>query len=212
MKLARQKPRYGYRRLHAPLERRGHVVNVKRVYTITVMPEKRIETSWRLFYQWNAPSNSSPIGDHASSEQEGQAVHLNGTLAFEELKGPYAGPNGYYLRQVSASRIDTRAFPGRQQIGGIGPGTVMQRKKWFYFANLYHEAGVRDMSEGNKIVLRAMRVFRELIIHHSGPTHFRSRRDRDSLRPVDNFVLNNVWFLFVAPSGAWHVFGVWLDR
>ena len=35
----------------------------------------------------------------------------------------------------------------------------MQQGKWFYFANLYHEAGARDMSEGNKIVLRVMRVF-----------------------------------------------------
>ena len=34
MKLARQKPRYGYRRLHALLERRGHAVNVKRVYRL----------------------------------------------------------------------------------------------------------------------------------------------------------------------------------
>ncbi len=29
VKLARQKPRYGYRRLHALLSRRGHEVNVK---------------------------------------------------------------------------------------------------------------------------------------------------------------------------------------
>jgi hypothetical protein len=32
VKLARQKPRYGYRRLHALLSLRGHEVNVKRVY------------------------------------------------------------------------------------------------------------------------------------------------------------------------------------
>lgn len=32
--LARQKPRYGYRRLHVLLERRGHEVNVKRVYRL----------------------------------------------------------------------------------------------------------------------------------------------------------------------------------
>ena len=36
MKLARQKPRYGYRRLHALLERRGHEGNVKRVYRLYV--------------------------------------------------------------------------------------------------------------------------------------------------------------------------------
>jgi putative transposase len=36
VKLARQKPRYGYRRLHAMLNRRGHEVNVKRVYRLYV--------------------------------------------------------------------------------------------------------------------------------------------------------------------------------
>ncbi len=36
VKLARQKPRYGYRRLHVLLERRGHAVNVKRVYRLYV--------------------------------------------------------------------------------------------------------------------------------------------------------------------------------
>jgi putative transposase len=34
LKLARQKPRYGYRRLHVLLVRRGHEVNVKRVYRL----------------------------------------------------------------------------------------------------------------------------------------------------------------------------------
>jgi putative transposase len=36
LKLARQKPRYGYRRLHALLRRRGHPANVKRVYRLYV--------------------------------------------------------------------------------------------------------------------------------------------------------------------------------
>jgi transposase len=34
VKLARQKPRFGYRRLHALLERRGHEENVKWVYRL----------------------------------------------------------------------------------------------------------------------------------------------------------------------------------
>lgn len=36
MRLAAQKPRYGYRRLHAVLKRRGQAVNVKRVYRLYV--------------------------------------------------------------------------------------------------------------------------------------------------------------------------------
>ena len=34
VKLARQKPRYGYRRLHVLLQPRGYEVNVKRVYRL----------------------------------------------------------------------------------------------------------------------------------------------------------------------------------
>ena len=36
VQLARQKPRYGYRRLHALLSRRGYEVTVKRVYRLYV--------------------------------------------------------------------------------------------------------------------------------------------------------------------------------
>jgi len=36
VKLARQKPRFGYRRLHAVLERRGYEVNMKRIYRLYV--------------------------------------------------------------------------------------------------------------------------------------------------------------------------------
>jgi putative transposase len=36
VKLAQQKPRYGYRRLHVLLQRRGHEVNVKRIYRLYV--------------------------------------------------------------------------------------------------------------------------------------------------------------------------------
>jgi len=36
VKLARQKPGYGYRRRHALLSRRGHEVKVKRVYRLYV--------------------------------------------------------------------------------------------------------------------------------------------------------------------------------
>lgn len=42
LKLARAKPRYGYRRLHVLLERRGHEVNVKRVYRLYLEQSPRV--------------------------------------------------------------------------------------------------------------------------------------------------------------------------
>jgi len=48
--LARQKPRYGYRRLHALLSRRGYEVNVKRVDRLYVeerlMVRRKRRTIW----------------------------------------------------------------------------------------------------------------------------------------------------------------------
>ncbi len=49
VKLARQKPRYGYRRLHVLLERRGYAVNVKRVYRLYLEEGlRKLCTSWGL--------------------------------------------------------------------------------------------------------------------------------------------------------------------
>ena len=54
VKLARQKPRYGYRRLHALLSRRGYEVNVKRVYRLYL--EEGLRTG-RL--DWSTSSRAS---------------------------------------------------------------------------------------------------------------------------------------------------------
>jgi putative transposase len=47
VKPARQKPRYGYRRLHPVLSRRGHEVNVKRVYRLYVEERLRVRRKQR---------------------------------------------------------------------------------------------------------------------------------------------------------------------
>ena len=47
----------------------------------------------------------------------------------------------------------------KEQIGGIGPGLVVNKNKWFYFINGYHEIGAKNITEGNKLVLRVERVF-----------------------------------------------------
>ncbi len=46
--LARQRPRYGFRRLHAVLSRHGHEGNVKRVYRLYVEERLMVSASaWR---------------------------------------------------------------------------------------------------------------------------------------------------------------------
>ncbi len=57
VQLARQKPRYGYRRLHALLSRRGHEVNVKRIYRLYV--EERLMVRRRGASGWCASERRS---------------------------------------------------------------------------------------------------------------------------------------------------------
>jgi hypothetical protein len=66
--------------------------------------------------------------------------------------------------QARSVDVDARAngiaLPNsREQIGGIGPGAVVNRGKWFFFVNAYHEVGAENMTEGNKLVLRVEKVF-----------------------------------------------------
>ena len=58
--LARQKPRYGYRRLWAVLARRGHKVNVKRVYRLYRQEQLAVRRLKRKRLERMAPVNAMP--------------------------------------------------------------------------------------------------------------------------------------------------------
>jgi len=129
-------------------------------YVVTLYPAKRFETSWRIHYLWNSTNHAPPVDTGDDTTQAGQAVHFNATAAYEIVKNVYVGVNGYYLKQITDARVNDIAVPNaREQIGGIGPGAVVNRGKWFFFVNAYHEVGAENMSEGNKLVLRVEKVF-----------------------------------------------------
>jgi hypothetical protein len=129
-------------------------------YAVTLYPAKHFETSWRIHYLWDGTNHAPPLGENASTTQAGQAIHFNATASYEIVKNVYVGANGYYLKQITDARANGIALPNsREQIGGIGPGAVVIRGKWFFFVNAYHEVGAENLSEGNKLVLRVEKVF-----------------------------------------------------
>jgi hypothetical protein len=129
-------------------------------YSVTLYPAKRFETSWRIHYLWNSTNHAPPVDTGDNTTQAGQAVHFNATASYEILKGLYVGANGYYLKQITDAHANGINLPNsRQQIGGIGPGAVYNRGKWYYWVNAYHEVGAENMSSGNKLVLRITKVF-----------------------------------------------------
>ena len=108
-----------------------------------------------MFTLWNGTNTDPPISQSDHSTQAGQAIHFNATASYEIVKNVYVGANGYYLKQITDARINGVGLQNsREQIGAIGPGLVVNRNKWFYFINGYNEIGARNMTEGNKLVLR----------------------------------------------------------
>ena len=129
-------------------------------YAITAFPAKRIETSWRVHYLWNSTNDSPPYATGAPSTQAGQAIHFNATTAYNFGKHLWIGPNAYSLRQITDGRVDgvpLRNSP--EQVAAIGPGMVWNSGKWFFYANAYHELGVKKRPEGDKLVLRVEKIF-----------------------------------------------------
>jgi hypothetical protein len=134
--------------------------DVQPYYAVTLFPIKKLETSWRVHYLWNGTNTDPPISQGDHSTQAGQAIHFNATAAYEVVKNVYVGANGYYLKQITDARVNGSPLPNsKEQIGGIGPGLVVNKNKWFYYINGYHEIGAQNMTEGNRLVLRVERVF-----------------------------------------------------
>lgn len=68
-----------------------NVFTVHPYYCITVFPEKRVETSWRVHYLWNSINHDPPKSTDASSTQAGQVIHFNSTVAYNLYKGLWIG-------------------------------------------------------------------------------------------------------------------------
>jgi len=146
--------------IDAPVNIGNNAWDIHPYYAITLYPTKRIETSWRMHYLWDATNHAPPLGENAPDTQAGQAVHFNATAAYEIVTNIYIGVNGYYLKQITDARTNGIAVPNaREQIGGIGPGAVVNRGKWFFFVNAYPEVGAENLAEGNKLVMRIEKVF-----------------------------------------------------
>jgi hypothetical protein len=125
--------------------------------TLWALPE--LNVSWRVHYLWNG-KNNDPFGGYDDT-QAGQAVHVNFAAAYELLpKQLQVGVNGYYLKQVTDSKVDGDNVPGREQVLGLGPGGLYSfSPDTHLFFNMYFESEVKNRPEGDRFILRLVHHF-----------------------------------------------------
>lgn len=113
-----------------------------------------LSISVRFSCLWNA-CNSNPnasFGTDATSTQAGQALHGNFAVQYEIRHGLVAGLSGYWLRQISDTKVNGTNTPGRrEQVVGVSPAAMVALSpKDFLLFNCYREF-VRNRAEGRQV-------------------------------------------------------------
>jgi len=120
----------------------------------------RLTASTRIHYLWNGENDDPGPGAHDS--RAGQAIHANFAMAYEILpKQLRAGINGYYLKQITDSKVDGSKLPNsKEQVLGIGPGLLWHISgNSHLFFNVYFETQTENRPEGTRINARYVHHF-----------------------------------------------------
>jgi hypothetical protein len=125
--------------------------------TFFALPQWTI--SWRLHYLWNA-KNEDPnekLYPGADDTQAGEAIHVNFASEYEVLpKQLRVGINGYYLEQISQSKIDGEGNSDQdERVLGLGPGALYSfSQNDHVFFNAYFESEANSRPEGMRFNFR----------------------------------------------------------
>lgn len=138
----------------------SHFFSIDPYWAGTWFIQPQWTASWRIHYLWN-DENDDP-GSGFNTLQAGQAVHLNFASEYEVLpKRLRLGVNGYYLKQVTDTKINGSDVSGRrEQVVGLGPGMVWHiSQNDHIFLNAYVEFAAENRPEGERYNLRWVHHF-----------------------------------------------------
>ena len=128
----------------------GNIFSLNPYWAATLFLHPKWNVSWRLHYLWNSTNPDTNV-------QPGQAIHLNFATSVELLKGRlHLGVNGYYLQQITDSRLNGSPIPdSKESVVGIGPGALyIFSNKDVLFFNTYFEVEARNRTEGVRLNIR----------------------------------------------------------
>jgi len=124
----------------------------------TLFINQKLTASARIHYLWNAKNDEPNRGfAGAGKTQAGQAINANFAMDYTMVPNRFkVGINGYYLKQISDTKMDGNCVPGRkEQVLGIGPGFLYSFSQDAHlFFNSYYETAAENRPEGTRINFR----------------------------------------------------------
>lgn len=123
----------------------------------TLLLGSDVVASWRVHYLWNGENEEPSLAVYppwTRTVQAGQAYHLNFDLAYNLYAHRlYAGVNGYYLQQLTDTRLNGISVPSlREQVLALGPGIVFNLDHNTHFClNSYIEMAVENRPSGFRL-------------------------------------------------------------
>ncbi|MEO5590251.1 MAG: transporter [Gemmatimonadaceae bacterium] len=129
-------------------------------YSFTLLFRPQLETSWRIFYLWNAQNPKPFTALSASTAQAGQAIHANYAVSYAISPSLRIGANGYAFQQLNEHRLGgTSLTKSRERVVAFGPGVVLSSGFWSAIANVDVETFTRNRPEGYRLNVTLRRVF-----------------------------------------------------
>ena len=118
--------------------------------------------SFRAHYLYNGKNNdpAQSFGD-VGDIQAGQALHSNFASEYAVTDQLRLGINGYWLKQISDTRIDGHEASGRREkVWAIGPGGMYSfSPNDHVFVNAYFEQDVENRPDGSRVQVRYVHHF-----------------------------------------------------
>jgi hypothetical protein len=121
-------------------------------FTFYFIPE--VATSWRIQYLHCTE-------DHKINLKPGDAIHFNYTLETEAAPDIWVGINGYFLRQITNSKINNIEIPhSKEEVFSTGFGALWQiTPDDNLFVNLFFECIAKNRPQGINLYVRFFKHF-----------------------------------------------------
>lgn len=140
----------------------ANVVSLDPYWAATWFAAPHCTVSWRIHYLWNDKNDDPNVPDPAVSDtQAGQAIHANFAADYELIANKLrVGLNGYYLKQITDSKVNGSSVDGKEQVLGLGPGAIWSfSQNDHIFANVYFETEAENRPEGSRFNIRYVHHF-----------------------------------------------------